>query len=182
MKVLPTELSDVLVIQPVVHTDERGFLREIWHAGRYTQIGIELPLVQVNHSHSRRGTLRGLHYQVRRPQGKLVSVVSGAIFDVAVDLRRSSATFGRWAGAALSDSNQHQLWVPPGFAHGFYVLSDSADVLYECTDFYSAEDEATLSWNDPGVGIDWPLIDGAGPILSPKDAAGRALRDARTYE
>jgi dTDP-4-dehydrorhamnose 3,5-epimerase len=149
VNVLPTDLSDVLVIRPVVRTDERGFFRETWHATHYAAIGIDLPFVQDNHSHSRRGTLRGLHYQLRRPQGKLVSVVGGEIFDVAVDLRRSSATFGHWAGAALSDSNQYQLWVPPGFAHGFYVLSASVDVLYKCTEFYSADDEATLSWNDP---------------------------------
>jgi dTDP-4-dehydrorhamnose 3,5-epimerase len=181
VKVTPTGIPEVVVIEPAVHGDARGYFLESWHAARYAEAGIGLPFVQDNHSRSVRGTLRGLHYQVVRPQGKLVRVVSGAIFDVAVDLRRASATFGRWVGTALSDENRRQLWVPPGFAHGFYVTSGSADVLYKCTEYYAREHERTLRWDDPEIGIVWPLADGCAPLLSPKDAAGLAFEEAPSY-
>jgi dTDP-4-dehydrorhamnose 3,5-epimerase len=181
VKITPTEIGDVLLVEPVVHGDDRGFFLESWHAARYADAGIALPFVQDNHSRSVRGTLRGLHYQVVRPQGKLVRVVRGAIFDVAVDLRRGSPTFGRWVGTVLSDENRHQLWVPPGFAHGFFVTADSADVIYKCTDYYAREHESTLRWDDPAIGIEWPLANGGAPRLSPKDAAGLAFEEAPTY-
>lgn len=181
MIVTPTEIPDVLLIQPVVHGDERGFFVETWHAARYGEVGITLPFVQDNHSRSLCGTLRGLHYQMVRPQGKLVQVVRGAVFDVAVDLRRSSATFRRWVGTTLSGENRRQLWVPPGFAHGFYVTSDSADVIYKCTDYYIPEHDRTLGWDDPEVGVVWPLIGGRRPLVSPKDAAGLGFREAPSY-
>jgi dTDP-4-dehydrorhamnose 3,5-epimerase len=179
VNVIQTAIPGVLVIEPVVHGDGRGFFVEVWHERRYRAAGIDLPFVQDNHSRSVRGTLRGLHYQVEQPQGKLVRVASGEVFDVAVDLRRSSLTFGRWVGVALSGENHRQLWVPPGFAHGFCVTSDSADVLYKCTEVHAPQHERTLKWDDPGLGIDWPL-EGM-PLLSPKDAAGAWLRDADVY-
>ena len=145
------------------------------------KLGIDLPFVQDNHSRSVRHTLRGLHYQVERPQGKLMTVITGEVFDVAVDLRRSSATFGRWSGVRLTEDTHEQLWIPPGFAHGFYVLSERADLVYKCTDYYSAELDRTLAWDDPDVAIDWPLMESAPPLLSAKDAAGLRLRDAPTY-
>jgi len=181
MKVLPTDIPGVLVVEPVVHGDARGFFLESWHAARYAEAGIRLPLVQDNHSRSVRGTLRGLHYQVERPQGKLVRVAAGAVFDVAVDLRRSSATFGRWVGMVLSSENRRQLWIPPGFAHGFYVTSESADLLYKCSDYYVPALDRTLAWDDPEVAVAWPLLDGAAPLLSAKDAAGLPLGQAATY-
>jgi dTDP-4-dehydrorhamnose 3,5-epimerase len=181
VKVTPTDIPDVLLLEPAVHRDTRGFFLETWHATRYVGAGIGLPFVQDNHSRSVCGTLRGLHYQVIRPQGKLVTVVNGEIFDVAVDLRRASPTFGRWAGVVLSDENQRQLWVPPGFAHGFYVTSESADVMYKFTDYYAPEHDRTLRWDDADVGIAWPLVGGRRPLLSPKDAAGPAFRDAPSY-
>jgi dTDP-4-dehydrorhamnose 3,5-epimerase len=181
VKVTATSISDVLVIEPVVHGDARGFFLESWHAERYAGAGIALPFVQDNHSRSVRGTLRGLHYQIEQPQGKLVRVVTGEVFDVAVDLRRSSPTFGRWVGEVLSGDNRRQLWVPPGFAHGFYVLSESADLLYKCTEFYVPQHDRTLRWDDSDVGVTWPLLDGCPPLLSPKDAAGLSFRDAPTF-
>jgi dTDP-4-dehydrorhamnose 3,5-epimerase len=181
VKVTPTELPDVLLIEPVVHGDGRGFFLETWRAPRYRHAGIDVAFVQDNHSRSVIGTLRGLHYQVEQPQGKLVSVVTGTIFDVAVDLRDSSPTFGQWVSALLSDENHHQLWIPPGFAHGFYVLSPSADVIYKCTAAYAAEHERCIRWDDPELAIAWPLINGRAPLLSPRDAAGAALREADTY-
>lgn len=181
MIVTPTAIPDVLLVQPAVHGDQRGFFVETWHEARYAGAGIVGPFVQDNHSRSVRHTLRGLHYQVRAPQGKLVRAAMGAIFDVAVDLRRSSPTFGRWVGAVLSDENHHQLWVPPGFAHGFYVLSSQADLSYKCTALYAAELDRALRWDDPELGIEWPLIDPARPLLSAKDAAAPKLRDAEVY-
>ena len=178
MRVTPTEIPDVRVIEPTVHGDRRGFFLETWHAARYAEAGIGFRFVQDNHSRSVRGTLRGLHYQVERPQGKLIRVGAGEIFDVVVDLRRAAPSFGRWVGVVLSDRDHRQLWVPPGFAHGFYVTSDAADVIYKCTEYYAPEQERTLCWNDPDLGIAWPLIAGAPPILSPKDAAGLSLREA----
>jgi dTDP-4-dehydrorhamnose 3,5-epimerase len=164
-----------------VRTDERGFFLETWHADRYRELGIELPFVQDNHSRSRQGVLRGLHYQISNPQGKLIRVATGEVFDVAVDLRRSSPTFGRWVGVVLSEANQHQLWVPPGFAHGFYTLSPSADLLYKCTAYYSPDHDRTLRWDDPEIGVEWPLLERRPPLLSSKDRAGAALGAAPTY-
>ena len=179
MNVIQTAIAEVLIIEPVVRRDARGFFVEVWHEERYRSAGMNLPFVQDNHSRSSHGTLRGLHSQIRQPQGKLVRVAMGEVFDVAVDLRRSSPTFGRWVGAVLSGENHRQLWVPPGFAHGFYVTGESADLLYKCTDLYAPEFDRTLRWDDPDIGITWPL-DGA-PVLSPKDQAGLALDDADTY-
>lgn len=181
MNVAPTSIPDVLLIEPVVRTDERGFFLETWHAARYAAVGIAGPFVQVNHSRSVRGTLRGLHYQIEQPQGKLVQVVTGTVFDVAVDLRRGSPSFRRWVGVELSELNHRQLWVPPGFAHGFYVLSEQADLVYKCTDFYAAEHERTVRWDDSELAIDWPLIGHAPLLLSSKDAAGLALGAAPVY-
>ncbi len=166
MKVLPTGLPGVVIIEPDVHRDRRGFFLETFHARKYEEGGIAGSFVQDNHSHSMRGTLRGLHAQARRPQAKLVRAVAGEMFDVAVDIRRGSPTFARWAGAVLSGENFRQLYVPPGFAHGFCVLSDQVDVEYKCTDFYDPEDELSVAWDDPQIGIEWPITD---PILSEKD-------------
>jgi len=169
MKVLETALPGVLVVEPDVHGDARGFFLETFHEARYAQHGIPsdgLHFVQDNHSRSCRGVLRGLHFQVNRPQGKLVSVAVGTVFDVTVDVRAGSPTFGRWVGVELSDENHRQVWIPPGFAHGFCVLSETADFQYKCTDFYDPKDEAGVSWNDPDIGIDWPLKD---VILSERD-------------
>lgn len=175
MRAIETTLPGVLVLEPEVFGDARGFFLESWNARDFARVtGLDTRFVQDNHSHSRRGVLRGLHYQIRQPQGKLVRVVRGAIFDVAVDLRKSSPTFGRWVGVELSGENHRQLWVPPGFGHGFLVVSESADVLYKATDYYAPEYERSLLWNDPTVGIDWPL-GGIEPLLSAKDAAGLPL-------
>ncbi len=168
------ELSGVLIIEPTVFGDARGFFMETWQGPRYREAGIAAEFVQDNLSFSRRNTIRGLHYQNPRPQGKLVSVLIGEILDVVVDLRRSSPTFGKWQGIALSDSNRRQLYVPPGFAHGFAVLSESALFHYKCTELYSAGDERTIAWNDPDLAITWPVTD---PTISRKDAQGTHLRD-----
>jgi dTDP-4-dehydrorhamnose 3,5-epimerase len=181
MKVAATSIPDVLLIEPVVRSDTRGFFLETWHAGRYAEMGIGGPFVQDNHSRSVRGTLRGLHYQIKQPQGKLVQALTGTVFDVAVDLRRGSPSFRRWVGVELSEVNRRQLWVPPGFAHGFYVLSEQADLVYKCTDFYAAEHERTVRWDDSDLAIDWPLMGSAPPLLSSKDAAGLALGAAPVY-
>jgi dTDP-4-dehydrorhamnose 3,5-epimerase len=182
VKVHPTGLTGMLLIEPLVHADGRGHLIEIWHETRYREAGIDLPFVQDNQSRSGRGVLRGLHYQIERPQGKLVRAVRGEVYDVAVDLRHSSATFGRWFGMELSETNHYQLWIPPGFAHGFYVLSQSADVIYKCTELYTPEYERVLRWDDPEIGIAWPLIDGCRPLLSTKDAAAPGLRETAVYD
>jgi dTDP-4-dehydrorhamnose 3,5-epimerase len=174
-------LTDVLLVRPDVHADERGFFLEVWHADRYAAAGIPGPFVQDNHSRSSRHALRGLHYQVGRPQGKLVRVAGGTVFDVAVDLRRSSPTFGRWVGTMLSEENQHQLWIPPGFAHGFYVLSDHADVIYKCTEPYDPAGDRAVRWNDRDLAIAWPLAGAGPPILSAKDAAAPPLVEAEGY-
>jgi dTDP-4-dehydrorhamnose 3,5-epimerase len=181
MKVYATTLADVKVIEPFVRSDDRGFFVETWHEARYSEAGINRPFVQDNHSRSVQGVLRGLHYQIVQPQGKLVRVVIGEVFDVAVDLRRSSATFGRWVGIVLSAENHRQLWIPPGFAHGFYTLSPTADLLYKCTDYYAPAHDRVLRWDDPAVGIEWPLIGGRPPILSPRDAAALPLESAPAY-
>jgi dTDP-4-dehydrorhamnose 3,5-epimerase len=174
MKVIPTSLPDVRLIEPDVFADSRGFLMEIYQEERYRGAGLGAPVVQVNHSHSVRGTLRGLHYQLRRPQAKLIQVVHGTIFDVAVDIRRGSPTFGRWTGIELSGENRRQLFVPGGFVHGFCVLSDTADVVYGCTELYDPQDEGGILWSDPVLGIGWPVSD---PIISPKDGRLPCLSD-----
>ena len=174
MKITPTAIPEVLLIEPDVHGDARGFFMESWHARKYAEQGLDAAFVQDNHSRSRRGVLRGLHYQLEVPQGKLVRVTAGRVFDVAVDIRRGSPSFGRWVGYELSGENFRQLYVPPGFAHGFCVLSESADFLYKCTDFYAPETEYGIRWDDPDIGIDWP--DGEFQI-SDKDARNRLLRE-----
>ncbi len=180
MKAIPTAIPEVLVIEPKVFGDARGFFFESWNQAAFDRaVGREVRFVQDNHSASARGVLRGLHYQVRQAQGKLVRVVAGEVFDVAVDLRRASPTFGRWVGERLSDDNRRMMWVPEGFAHGFLVLSESAEFLYKTTDYYAPEHERTLLWNDAAVGVDWPF-DGA-PLLKPKDAEGTPLAHADTF-
>lgn len=174
-------IPDVLIVKPMMFTDARGFFMEAYQARDFAAAGIEGTFVQDNQSRSRRGTLRGLHYQIRHPQGKLVRVLAGEVFDVAVDLRRSSSTYGRWVGLRLSAEEQQQLWIPQGFAHGFYVTSEWAEVLYKTTDFYAAEWERTLRWDDPAVGIDWP-IQGGRPVLSDKDAQGATLAEAEAFD
>jgi dTDP-4-dehydrorhamnose 3,5-epimerase len=182
MKVIETPLPGVLVIEPAVFGDTRGFFLESWNAKRFAEAtGVDLPFVQDNHSRSARHVLRGIHYQLVRPQGKLVRVVSGEVFDVVVDLRRCSATFGRWFGCRLDAVAHRQLWVPPGFGHGFAVLSETADFLYKTTDYWHPEHERSLLWNDPAVGIDWPL-GGAQPTLAAKDASAPRLADAQVYD
>jgi len=178
----PTSIPDVLLIKPQVLTDDRGFFLETFRTGEFEQAGIAQPFVQDNHSGSSQGVLRGLHYQIKQPQGKLVRVVQGEVFDVAVDMRRSSDTFGQWVGMILSSKNKFQLWVPPGFAHGFYVRSEWAEVTYKNTDYYAPDWEHTLLWSDPKVGIDWPLLDGKPPILSPKDAMGKTINKAELFD
>jgi len=184
MKVTPTRLPDVLVLEPKVFGDARGFFLESWNRRTFQDAAGPFEFVQDNHSRSARGVLRGLHYQLARPQGKLVRVVSGRVFDVAVDMRRSSPTLGQWAGVELSAENQRQLWVPPGFAHGFLVLSASADFLYKTTDYYVPEDERALAWDDPRVGIEWPLgeIGARTPILSAKDLNAPRWEAAALYD
>lgn len=181
MNVIETEIPDVKIIEPDVFGDVRGFFMESFNARRFAEAtGVTLPFVQDNHSRSQHGVLRGLHYQIKQPQGKLVRVVRGAVFDVAVDLRRSSPTFGAWVGVELTEDNNRQLWVPPGFGHGFLVVSASADFLYKTTDYYAPEHERSILWNDPDIGIDWPLQ--GEPMLSGKDAGGKALADAEVFE
>jgi dTDP-4-dehydrorhamnose 3,5-epimerase len=180
MTILPTTISDILIIEPRVFGDDRGFFFESFNERVWQEkTGIAARFVQDNHSRSARGVLRGLHYQIRQPQGKLVRVVVGEVFDVAVDLRRASPTFGQWTGVHLSAENKRQVWVPPGFAHGFLVLSDIAEFLYKTTDYYAPEYERALLWNDADVGIQWPLT--GRPILSKKDAEAPRLRDAEVF-
>lgn len=180
MRILDTSLSDVKIIEPVVFGDDRGFFMETWSQRVFAEQGIEENFVQDNHSRSARGVLRGMHYQIKHPQGKLVRVTQGEVFDVAVDMRKSSSQFGQWVGVVLSDKNKRQLWVPPGFAHGFLVLSESADFQYKCTDLYAPEHERSLIWNDPDVAIEWPLHD-MQPQLAAKDKAGLPFNDCETY-
>ena len=180
MRVVPTAIPDVLVVEPRVFGDERGFFFESWNRRALAQAGLDAEFVQDNHSRSARGVLRGLHYQIRHPQGKLVRVVAGEVFDVAVDLRRGSPTFGRHVAITLSAENRKMLWVPPGFAHGFCVTSGSADFLYKTTDYWHPEHERTLLWSDPALGIAWP-VDGA-PLVAAKDAAGTPLATAELYD
>ncbi|WP_031433463.1 dTDP-4-dehydrorhamnose 3,5-epimerase [Methylomarinum vadi] len=180
MKVISTKIKDVLILEPRVFGDERGFFKESFNKRTFAQVtGVEPDFVQDNYSRSSKNVLRGLHYQIKQPQGKLVYVGSGSVFDVAVDLRRSSPTFGQWVGVELSERNHRQLWVPPGFAHGFVVLSDSVDFLYKTTDYYAPEHERCIIWNDPQLNIDWPL-DGE-PRLSAKDQQGVSFEQAEYF-
>mgnify|MGYP001028069824 FL=1 len=180
MKIIVSNIPDILVFEPTVYSDGRGYFMETWRQSVFEAQGIDAGFVQDNQSNSDRGTLRGLHYQLNHPQGKLARVVSGEVFDVAVDLRKSSAYFGRWIGILLSAENKKQLWIPPGFAHGFYVMSESAELLYKCTDYYDPEDDHSLLWNDETVGIDWPLLDSK-PLLSDKDKNAPRLLEATVY-
>ena len=181
MKATPTSIPDVVLLEPKMFGDERGFFYESFNARAFEQAtGVKLPFVQDNHSKSVQGVLRGLHYQIVQPQGKLVRVVAGEVFDVAVDLRQSSPTFGKWVGELLSEINKKQLWIPPGFAHGFVVLSSSAEFLYKTTDYYAPEHEKCILWNDVDLAIDWPTLQ-IGPTLSAKDAKGEAFASAAKY-
>jgi dTDP-4-dehydrorhamnose 3,5-epimerase len=177
----PTEIPDVILIRPEVFGDPRGYFFESWEQRKFAAGGIDARFVQDNQSRSARNILRGLHYQVEQPQGKLVRVVTGAVFDVAVDIRRSSPTFGRWVGEILSDENYHMLWVPPGFAHGFVVLSEYAHFVYRCTDFWAPSHERSILWNDPDLNVAWPIPHGMEPLLSAKDARAQRLRDAQSF-
>lgn len=181
MKFTPTAIPDVVLVEPAVFGDARGFFMETWHAGKFAQAGIGTTFVQDNHSASAQWVLRGLHYQLQHTQGKLVRVVAGEVFDVAVDMRRSSTTYGRHVGVHLSAENKHMLWVPPGFAHGFLVLSERAEFVYKCTDFYDPGSERALLWSDPALNIRWPLPAGVNPELSRKDAAAAPLATADTF-
>ncbi len=174
MKILPTSLPEILIIEPPVFEDQRGFFMETHHQRKYTEAGIEYVFVQDNLSHSLRGTLRGLHYQLHQAQAKLIQVIGGAIFDVAVDIRRGSPNFGQWTGSLLSDENKLQMYIPEGFAHGFCVLSEAAQVVYKCTDFYAAEDEGGILWADQDLAIKWPISE---PLLSEKDSQLPCLAD-----
>jgi dTDP-4-dehydrorhamnose 3,5-epimerase len=182
MKFIPTKLPDVMIIEPAVYADERGFFMETYRAADFAAAGIAEAFVQDNNSGSIQGTLRGLHYQIRQTQGKLVQVVFGEIFDVAVDLRRSSLMFGQWIGEILSAENKRQIWIPPGFAHGFYVLSEWANVIYKASDYYAPEWDRTLLWNDPEIGIEWPLLEGLSLNVSEKDSKGLPLKEAETFK
>ena len=176
----PTAIPDVVLVEPLVHGDGRGFFMETFRAREFAEAGIEGPFVQDNHSASGKGVLRGLHYQIPHAQGKLVRVIRGSVFDVAVDLRRSSPSFGQWVGEILSADNKRQLWVPAGFAHGFLVLEDGTEFVYKCTDYYSPPDEHALRWDDPAVGIRWPVLDRP-PILSAKDSNAPGLEQVELF-
>lgn len=181
MEFVPLAIPDVVLVKPRVFGDSRGFFMETWEAKKFADSGLDRHFVQDNHSLSIKGTLRGLHYQIKQPQGKLVRVVAGEVFDVAVDIRRASPTFSKWVGALLSAENKQELWVPPGFAHGFLVTGESAEFLYKCTDYYAPQYERTILWNDPEIGIHWPLASGQAPLLSDKDKAGKRLAEAEVY-
>jgi dTDP-4-dehydrorhamnose 3,5-epimerase len=181
MKIIPTAIPAVLLIQPQVFQDERGFFFEAYNSQKFTdKLGIKVNFVQDNHSLSKQNVLRGLHYQLIQPQGKLVRVVVGTIFDVALDITKSSPTFGQWVGYELSAENKYQLWIPPGFAHGFLVLSDTAEVIYKTTDYYAPQGDRTIIWNDPDLAIDWPLK--TKPILSAKDSNGQPFKSAELFD
>ena len=180
MRQLETKIPGVFVFEPTVHGDERGDFMESFRLSQFSDIARDINFVQDNQSKSRQGTLRGLHYQVNYPQGKLVRVLSGEIFDVAVDLRRSSPTFGKWVGEKLSSLNKKQLWIPEGFAHGFYVMSGEAEIFYKCTEYYSPEHDRAILWNDPKIGINWPLLNPR-PLLSKKDGGANFFADAEVY-
>jgi len=177
----PTRLPEVILIRPRLFGDPRGFFFEAWHEERFRRAGITGRFVQDNHSHSAQATLRGLHFQIRQAQGKLVRVARGAVFDVVVDVRRSSSRFGQWIGRELNDTHHEMLWVPPGFAHGYLALSATVDFLYKCTDYYAPRHERAVRWDDPDIGIQWPMSAGSHPLLSAKDAAAPSLKDAETF-
>lgn len=183
MKVIDTRLPEVLLLEPKVFGDARGFFQESWNKQTFANLGLDLDFVQDNHSRSARGVLRGIHYQIKQPQGKLVRVVAGSVFDIAVDLRKSSPHFGKWVGYELTAENHRMLWVPPGFGHGFLVLSESADFLYKTTNYYAPEWDRGVRWDDPEIGIDWPLADMSGVALqlSAKDQAQPLLKDAEVF-
>lgn len=182
MKFIAQKIPDVLLIEPKIFEDSRGFFLETYREELFTQAGITDRFIQDNHSSSQKGVLRGLHYQIRHPQGKLVRVIQGEIFDVAVDIRKSSATFGQWVGAYLSAQNKNQLWVPPGFAHGFYVVSEVAQVTYKVNNLYAPEWERSILWNDPEIGIEWPISGNSAPSLSQKDMDAFALKNAELFD
>lgn len=181
MQFIPTAIADVVVVEPRVFGDARGFFMETWERAKFAAGGIDVDFVQDNHSGSGRWVLRGLHYQLRRPQGKLVRVTQGEVFDVAVDLRKASPTFGRWHGERLSAQNRRMLWIPPGFAHGFLTLTDAVEFQYKCTDFYDPSGERSILWNDPDIGIEWPIPAGVNPLVSAKDAAASGFAAAEYY-
>jgi dTDP-4-dehydrorhamnose 3,5-epimerase len=181
MKITKTAIPEVLVFEPTVHGDSRGYFMETFRLNDFNDAGDSLNFVQDNQSKSSQGTLRGLHYQLNFPQGKLVRVLSGEVFDVAVDIRKNSPTFGQWVGELLSAENHKQLWVPPGFAHGFYVTSESAELSYKCTEYYHPEDDHSLLWNDSSIAIEWPLVSDS-PLLSDKDKNARILQEAALFE
>ncbi len=182
MEFVPTRLPDVILIRPTVFEDPRGFFMDTWHRELFEQEGIDTSFVQDSHSGSVAGTIRGLHYQIKQAQGKLIRVVKGEAFDVAVDIRRSSPYFGQWTAEVLSAENRKMIWIPPGFAHGFLVLSKTAEFEYKCTDYYAPEYERTLQWDDPDIGIEWALLEQEKPILSDKDRLGLPLKDAEVYD
>jgi dTDP-4-dehydrorhamnose 3,5-epimerase len=182
MNISNAAITDIKILTPRIYKDERGFFMETYHQEKYSQMGINHQFVQDNHSGSSRGVLRGLHYQIHQPQGKLIWLVEGEIFDVAVDLRRSSITFGQWFGMSLTAESKYQLWIPPGFAHGFYVISEWAEVIYKATDLYAPQWERTLLWNDPKINIQWPVQPGFYPQVSEKDAGGKSLQDAELFD
>lgn len=182
MRIVATRIPDVKILMPKMFADDRGFFQETWNARTFAGLGLDVTFVQDNHSNSAKNVLRGLHYQIRHPQGKLMRVARGSVFDVAVDLRRSSSSFGQWVGVEISAQNRQMLWIPPGFAHGFLALEDDTDLIYKCTDYYAPQDERSLMWNDPALGIDWPLPRGTAPRLSPKDMTGVPLQAAETFE
>ena len=179
---MPLSIPDVVLMTPEVFGDHRGFFMETFRADAFEKNVFPARFVQDNHSKSVQGTLRGLHYQIKHPQGKLVRVISGTVFDVAVDLRKSSPFFGKWTSATLTAENKHMLWVPPGFAHGFYVLSPEAEFIYKCTDYYAPEHERCLLWNDPSFSVNWPIIPGSPPLLSQKDKDGLTFEAAEVFE
>lgn len=180
MEFVQTKIPDILIIEPQVYGDERGFFLETFRENKFIEAGIVEKFVQENHSSSQKGVLRGLHYQIKQTQGKLVRAIAGEILDIAVDLRRSSPTFSQWVGIILSETNKRQLWIPKGFAHGFYVLSEQAEVTYKVTDYYAPEWERSILWDDPQLGIDWQIS--TPPILSPKDLAGKPFQNAEIFE
>jgi len=183
MQAIPnSRISEIVVIEPKVFGDQRGFFMETWNSKIFAELGITAQFVQDNHSLSRRGILRGLHYQIKHPQGKLVRVISGEVYDVAVDIRKSSSTYGQWVGEILSAENKKMLWVPPGFAHGFYVLSEQAEFTYKCTDYYMPEHERSICWDDSDINITWPIIDSQAPMLSDKDQQAQSFQDAEKYD
>ena len=182
MEIIDTNLTDVKLIKPKVFGDDRGFFLETWRDAQFREMVADYTFVQDNHSRSVQSVLRGLHYQIRQPQGKLVRVISGEVLDVAVDLRKSSTQFGQWTSVRLTAENKHMFWVPPGFAHGFYVLSPQAEFTYKCTDYYAPAHERCIPWNDPDIGIDWSVLPGKPPILSEKDADGVPFRNAEVFE